>query len=66
MNSNSTLRQLTQKRADELSAVYPEIIKTEKFNNFDVAYYDFPLKQILVPWRKQGGHLVLLLLLSVP
>jgi len=56
MNSNATIRNMTQKHANELSAVYPELIKQYKFQNFDMAYYDFPFKQIMQEWVAAGGQ----------
>lgn len=36
LNTNATWRNITQERADELSAMYPLVIQNEKFNNFDM------------------------------
>jgi acyloxyacyl hydrolase len=55
MNSNATIREAGQKRANELSAIYPKIIREHKFQNFDLAYYDFPIKEIAKQWIKDGG-----------
>lgn len=49
--------EFTQQRANNLSAVYSEIINTHKFTNFDMAYTDFPLKGILKAWKAKGGEL---------
>ena len=57
MNSNATVRETGQKRANALSAVYGEIIRTETFRNFRVLNYPFPLKAILADWEKLGGEL---------
>ncbi len=38
MNSNSTVRDFTSSRAAELSAIYPEIIATQSYNNFKMYY----------------------------
>jgi acyloxyacyl hydrolase len=56
MNSNKTIREAGQKRANELSLIYPQIISNYKFKNFDMVYYDFPLKQIIEIWKKKGGE----------
>jgi len=36
LNTNASWRNITQERADELSAVYPQIIQNEKFAHFDM------------------------------
>lgn len=56
MNSNQTVRETGQKRANELNAVYPEIIGNYTFKHFDMAYYDFPFPQIDAIWKAQGGE----------
>lgn len=56
MSSNSTLRDITSKRAFQLSRVLRNIAKSEKYDNFDVAYMDFPLKEIAETWQKSGGE----------
>ncbi|KAJ6662060.1 hypothetical protein lerEdw1_012907 [Lerista edwardsae] len=56
MNSNSTLRDITSERAFQLSEVLRNIAESEKYVNFDVAYMDFPLKQIAETWQKAGGE----------
>jgi len=61
MNSNSTVRETGQKRADELSAVYNQIIGNYTFKTFDMAYYDFPFLGIWSEWQKRGGQLYQLL-----
>jgi len=57
MNSNKTVRETGQKRADELSAVYSEIIEeySSVYKNFDMFYYPFPQKAILKEWLAMGG-----------
>jgi acyloxyacyl hydrolase len=54
MNSNATVRNLTQIHANALSAVYADIIAKESFQNFEVIAMPFPLKEIEVEARKYG------------
>lgn len=68
MNSNSTVRAAGDKRAAELSALYPKILSQHKFNNFDTVstfvgpvansaqdYFEFPLAEITKIWEARGG-----------
>jgi len=55
MNSNETVRNFTQTRADELNLVYKDIVANFTFKNFDMVYYDFPFKAILRAWISMGG-----------
>jgi acyloxyacyl hydrolase len=56
MNSNETIREEGQARADELSAVYNDILAEYTFKNFDMAYYDFPFDPINDVWLARGGQ----------
>jgi len=58
MNSNETVRDTGSERAEELNAVYSEIIGnySSVYKNFDMIYYDFPFKEIIPIWIKQGGE----------
>eukprot|EP01132_Coremiostelium_polycephalum_P003673 gene3673-4575_t len=56
MNPNETIRDQTSARAQELSDVYPEIIKNYTFVHFDMQYYDFPFNVINQQWVAQGGQ----------
>lgn len=56
MNSNETIRNAGQKRANELNTVYPEIIANYTYKNFDMAYYEYPFKGITDMWHKMGGE----------
>jgi len=58
MNSNATVRDVGSERAAELNAVYDEIIGnySSVYKNFDMSYYDFPFKEIIPIWVKQGGE----------
>jgi acyloxyacyl hydrolase len=57
MNPNATVRDLGTARAEELSAVYPEIIANYTFQHFDMEYYDYPLPAIGELWESMGGEL---------
>lgn len=56
MNPNATMRKLTQRRADALSAVYPEIAKSRSFANFDLIHYNIPWKQLMEQHEAAGGQ----------
>jgi len=56
MNSNATIRNTAVERAFNLSQVYSEIIDTYTFENFDMAYYDFPFAQVIQEWEANGGE----------
>lgn len=47
MNTNSTIREETTRKAHELNDVYRDIIATTTFNNFDIVYYDLPIKEAI-------------------
>ena len=55
MNSNATVRNMTQQRANELSAVYPKILSQHKYVHFDmdVAPGD-AMKQAVERWIREG------------
>jgi len=57
MNSNGTVRNITNDWALKLSGIYDEIISTRKYPNFDMIYYPFPLEEIYKMWQAQGGEL---------
>lgn len=55
MSNNATFRAETQKRADELSAIYPKIISEHKYSHFDM--YSLPpgdMTKIVHNWIAQG------------
>lgn len=56
MNPNATMRSLTQRRADALSAVYPEIAKSQSYANFDIVNYNIPWKQLMEQYVAAGGQ----------
>jgi len=56
MNSNETIRNITNDWAQKLSNVYNEIISTHKYPNFDMVYYPFPLEEMFKIWTAQGGE----------
>jgi len=57
LNSNKTVRDTGDARAANLSAVLPQIIKTKKYQNFDMIYYPFPINEIEKIWNSRGGQL---------
>ncbi|BFZ13302.1 hypothetical protein BsWGS_16341 [Bradybaena similaris] len=57
MNSNETVRHLTTKRANELSAVLRRIAVQQKYSNFQLYYQDNPFTEVIDKWMKQGRHI---------
>eukprot|EP01088_Endostelium_zonatum_P006138 TRINITY_DN18241_c0_g1_i1.p1 TRINITY_DN18241_c0_g1~~TRINITY_DN18241_c0_g1_i1.p1 ORF type:complete len:605 (-),score=131.95 TRINITY_DN18241_c0_g1_i1:49-1719(-) len=55
MNDNATARNETTKRAESLNAVYKDIIKGGKWKNFNVTYFDCPMKEVVTEWERRGG-----------
>jgi len=56
LNSNETVRNMSTDHAMLLNSVYSEILaEKHNYNNFDLAYYDFPAKTIMDLWVSQGG-----------
>lgn len=55
MNTNATWRNITQKRADELSATLKEIIGKFSFKNFEAHYLDAPIDEVFAVWEERGG-----------
>ncbi|XP_061196786.1 acyloxyacyl hydrolase-like [Saccostrea echinata] len=58
MNTNATIRDLTTKRAIELSEALKEVVVSHQssFSNFKLYYLDNPIDQVLDEWTKQGGE----------
>jgi len=56
MNSNATVREAGDKRAAELSAMYPDIVANYTFKHFDMMYHPFPFKEIVSMWTNMGGQ----------
>uniref|UniRef100_A0A6B2L147 Saposin B-type domain-containing protein n=1 Tax=Arcella intermedia TaxID=1963864 RepID=A0A6B2L147_9EUKA len=56
MNSNETVRNITNDWAAKLSNVYDDIISTVSFPNFDMLYYPFPFEEIMKKWKEEGGE----------
>nr|XP_022342121.1 acyloxyacyl hydrolase-like [Crassostrea virginica]XP_022342122.1 acyloxyacyl hydrolase-like [Crassostrea virginica] len=58
MNTNATIRELTTKRAVELSEALKDVVTTHQssFSNFKVYYVENPINQVLDEWTKQGGE----------
>ncbi len=59
MSQNETIRELTTKRAVELSAVYPKLVSdlSSTYKNFKMAYHDFPMKEIAEQYAQSGRPL---------
>jgi acyloxyacyl hydrolase len=55
LTSDATSRDKASARAQELSLILQEIAKTQKYNNIELAYMDFPLQKIWDMWVGQGG-----------
>jgi len=58
MNSNETVRNMTSEIAAELSAVYPQIIATQTYQNFDMFYVDAAtmIETVVAEWVKEGHN----------
>lgn len=56
LTSNTTLRNLTTQRALDLSGAIKDATLSYQPRNFDTAYIDFPLDQIIQEWVGQGGE----------
>ena len=56
MNTNDTIRALTERYAEMLSAIVRNVTVTQKFKNFDMAYVDFPLDHVFNKWIAMGGE----------
>ena len=55
MNTNATWRNITQNRADELSAALKEVITKFSFKNFEAHYLDAPIDEVFAIWEAKGG-----------
>ncbi|KAM4028377.1 acyloxyacyl hydrolase isoform 2-T2 [Anomaloglossus baeobatrachus] len=55
MNKNETLRNLTTERAEQLSSVLQDITTTEKFNNFQLSYFENLYQKVSAKWETLGG-----------
>lgn len=47
LNSNQTFRDRASNHALMLNKMYQEIVEEYEFENFDIAYYDFPANEII-------------------
>eukprot|EP01139_Manchomonas_bermudensis_P025059 Amastigsp_a844187_23.p2 type:complete len:613 gc:universal Amastigsp_a844187_23:1-1839(+) len=60
MTTNATLREFTDQRSINLSAVYPEIVAeySSNYTNFDMDYFSFVdiFNSIITTWEAQGGQ----------
>jgi len=55
LNTNATWRNATTQRAQQLDAVFPKIISSQKFKHFDMYYMDHPDLQVTTNWLKAGN-----------
>lgn len=56
MNSNETYRNGASERAAELNQVYLEIIDEYNFTRFDMAYFDYPIFDVIEYWEVRPRH----------
>jgi len=56
MNKNETVRQLTTKRAMELSDAGKEIVSSKKYKNFKMMHYDYDVAELIKRWEALGGQ----------
>jgi len=56
LNSNATVRLETQRIANELSAVYQQVIAQNSYSHFNMTYIDCPVKEMVDVWESQGGE----------
>lgn len=56
MTTNDTVRANTTAYAAFLSGIVKNITETQKFNNFDMLYQDFPIVEGIQRWVKMGGE----------
>jgi len=59
MNSNATVRALTQQRADQLSAVYPKVIADNQHRlKFEIGFLDFKqtFRKVIDKFKAGGGE----------
>eukprot|EP00211_Chloroparvula_japonica_P001452 CAMPEP_0119128880 /NCGR_PEP_ID=MMETSP1310-20130426/6848_1 /TAXON_ID=464262 /ORGANISM="Genus nov. species nov., Strain RCC2339" /LENGTH=560 /DNA_ID=CAMNT_0007119253 /DNA_START=83 /DNA_END=1762 /DNA_ORIENTATION=+ len=57
LNSNATIRHDATVRANELTQQLRNIVATVQFSNFDMAFYDYPLVEVLARWKLTGRPL---------
>jgi acyloxyacyl hydrolase len=57
MNSNETMRNLTFEHMVKLNNAYRELLAEHGkiFNNFDIEFYEVPMKQIMDQYIAAGG-----------
>jgi len=55
LNRDSATRDKASARAEELSEVMKDIAKTEKFQNLELGYIPFLIKEVMDEWVKNGG-----------
>jgi len=56
MNSNETIRNFTQERANNLTAMYPIIVAEQNYTHFDIDWMPFPFSTIIGIWQAEGGQ----------
>jgi len=56
LNPDPYWRNATTERANQLNAVYLEIIANHTYTNFDMTYFPTPISEIISIWEAQGGE----------
>ena len=56
MTLNETIRTITERYAEMLSALLKNVTLTKKFKHFDMVYIDLPLEAMIVKWEATGGE----------
>lgn len=56
MNSDAYWRNATTDRAMQLNEVYKQIVKEQKFKNFNLSFYESPLQEVISLWKSMGGE----------
>ncbi|CAK8694911.1 unnamed protein product [Clavelina lepadiformis] len=56
MNSNETIRNLTSKRAAELSQEGKRIVETQKYKSLDLIFMDYDVGDMISEWESKGGQ----------
>jgi len=57
MSDDANIRNTGTQRAFNLSTMYNKIIENYSFQNFKMAYTDFPQVQVEQIWKQQGGQM---------
>jgi acyloxyacyl hydrolase len=56
MNSNETVRNISTEHAEALSAVYPMLINSQKYNSFSMYMLEVNWDTLFSKWIAQGGN----------